>query len=280
MQFGTNDDRDISNLLANVYGGEDGHYIAFVNVFLCKALAALYKATDNATNWYVIISVGISFISLTTASYILMHRAKRFPAGAALTIIFVGALCESHYIVFQFTQNAALYVAVGAVLLADMLQETSRKGKLFRGIGGCVLMLMGSMLRYQSLYFTLPYLAMFAGYEVLFAHKDMPLLSWLKKNWKTLAVMCVSVLVAVGVRTANMAYYRSNPAALDYYEENAMRAELLDYGVPDYDENAEALMALGISREDLDMFANQSYLDRSEERRVGKECRSRWSPYH
>ena len=41
-----------------------------------------------------------------------------------------------------------------------------------------------------------------------------------------------------------------------------MRAELLDYGVPDYDENAEALMALGISREDLDMFANQSYLDK------------------
>ena len=24
----------------------------------------------------------------------------------------------------------------------------------------------------------------------------------------------------------------------------------------------------------------QSVLDRSEERRVGKECRSRWSPYH
>ena len=57
---------------------------------------------------------------------------------------------------------------------------------------------------------------------MLFAHKDMPLLSWLKKNWKTLAVMCISVLVAVGVRTANMAYYRSNPAALDYYEENAV----------------------------------------------------------
>ena len=24
----------------------------------------------------------------------------------------------------------------------------------------------------------------------------------------------------------------------------------------------------------------QSFLERSEERRVGKECRSRWSPYH
>src|SRR2546428_1213114 len=26
--------------------------------------------------------------------------------------------------------------------------------------------------------------------------------------------------------------------------------------------------------------ASPSFLDRSEERRVGKECRSRWSPYH
>ena len=26
--------------------------------------------------------------------------------------------------------------------------------------------------------------------------------------------------------------------------------------------------------------APQDYVDRSEERRVGKECRSRWSPYH
>ena len=27
-------------------------------------------------------------------------------------------------------------------------------------------------------------------------------------------------------------------------------------------------------------FAGAAGLDRSEERRVGKECRSRWSPYH
>ena len=28
------------------------------------------------------------------------------------------------------------------------------------------------------------------------------------------------------------------------------------------------------------MGSNKCTLDRSEERRVGKECRSRWSPYH
>ena len=31
---------------------------------------------------------------------------------------------------------------------------------------------------------------------------------------------------------------------------------------------------------DDDMDIQQSYPFRSEERRVGKECRSRWSPYH
>ena len=28
------------------------------------------------------------------------------------------------------------------------------------------------------------------------------------------------------------------------------------------------------------LFSGQSDYQRSEERRVGKECRSRWSPYH
>ena len=32
---------------------------------------------------------------------------------------------------------------------------------------------------------------------------------------------------------------------------------------------------LGLTREKMSELA-----DRSEERRVGKECRSRWSPYH
>ena len=30
----------------------------------------------------------------------------------------------------------------------------------------------------------------------------------------------------------------------------------------------------------LTRTAEKLYLSRSEERRVGKECRSRWSPYH
>src|SRR2546427_5011216 len=34
------------------------------------------------------------------------------------------------------------------------------------------------------------------------------------------------------------------------------------------------------ARDDLELAVLEDLADRSEERRVGKECRSRWSPYH
>ena len=39
------------------------------------------------------------------------------------------------------------------------------------------------------------------------------------------------------------------------------------------------LIATGIAEVDAVLFTHD-HADRSEERRVGKECRSRWSPYH
>src|SRR2546430_7519918 len=46
---------------------------------------------------------------------------------------------------------------------------------------------------------------------------------------------------------------------------------------------ADTAHAMGIqdrSNPQQSIFAGARYLARSEERRVGKECRSRWSPYH
>ena len=39
-------------------------------------------------------------------------------------------------------------------------------------------------------------------------------------------------------------------------------------------------LAVGSNIAPKSVFARKNYLLRSEERRVGKECRSRWSPYH
>jgi len=44
------------------------------------------------------------------------------------------------------------------------------------------------------------------------------------------------------------------------------------------EELAEKLTMQGVSVEGIEHLGKG--LERSEERRVGKECRSRWSPYH
>ena len=58
-------------------------------------------------------------------------------------------------------------------------------------------------------------------------------------------------------------------ANLEYYSE--LLDDMLEEGMTE----AEATAKLGSPSQ-----IAQSILQRSEERRVGKECRSRWSPYH
>ena len=43
---------------------------------------------------------------------------------------------------------------------------------------------------------------------------------------------------------------------------------------------AYGAMSKEVERGTVKMYARREMMDRSEERRVGKECRSRWSPYH
>ena len=46
-------------------------------------------------------------------------------------------------------------------------------------------------------------------------------------------------------------------------------------------DNADKAMRAALERKrKIIMQSKQIAYDRSEERRVGKECRSRWSPYH
>src|SRR3712207_9086659 len=49
-----------------------------------------------------------------------------------------------------------------------------------------------------------------------------------------------------------------------------------EVGITPFDERLPA----DASREDVVSVVERLNADRSEERRVGKECRSRWSPYH
>ena len=51
--------------------------------------------------------------------------------------------------------------------------------------------------------------------------------------------------------------------------------------VPEFTgENVPVAVATRVMKKDQQFIRQGIILGRSEERRVGKECRSRWSPYH
>src|SRR5256885_13671486 len=74
---------------------------------------------------------------------------------------------------------------------------------------------------------------------------------------------------------ANVQQLQSDGAALA-----AMVSQNSEYAL--YTQNREALqqVASGLNAYPAVAYVRFADRDRSEERRVGKECRSRWSPYH
>ena len=64
----------------------------------------------------------------------------------------------------------------------------------------------------------------------------------------------------------------------EYGDYDSTRKQIIDT-VEDVVRNSEKI-SLSDSELDAAFYSIVVMLDRSEERRVGKECRSRWSPYH
>lgn len=259
--FGTNDDRDISNILANVYAVENSYYITFVNVLLCRFFAVIYDLTGNAVNWYVLVSLVISFLSLTACSYLLLARSKHFFRGICLTVLLLICLFESHYVVFQFTQNAVLYACTGVLFLIDtfIYRESPRWPRFL--IGGFFL-LFGSMIRFQSVFFLLPGLCLFLFYEIFWGCRKKSVCHFFRENRKSIIALLVCFLLVFGMRGYHNYVFSSDPVLNEYNQANLMRAELLDYGLPFYEENKKAFAEMGLTKADLDLLESQCYLDR------------------
>src|SRR5256885_623888 len=103
------------------------------------------------------------------------------------------------------------------------------------------------------------------GRDSVFERKDIDPL--VKRAIYTTMIRCVSeVILSKGPRVLMVKAVRGYSKG--YWN--------IPGGFMDYGEGPEA----GAEREAMEEIGTEVALDRSEERRVGKECRSRWSPYH
>src|SRR2546430_7132900 len=85
-------------------------------------------------------------------------------------------------------------------------------------------------------------------------------------------------LTVTGVQTCALPIFPGRAAFLDGRGGSSMRLNFS--GVSEADIR-EGIRRLGeVVREQVDLYGTLTGVPRSEERRVGKERRSRWSPYH
>ena len=64
------------------------------------------------------------------------------------------------------------------------------------------------------------------------------------------------------------------------YELSDNAVVLLDHQLKVWNEEEKELEKIASDVYCLNVYKGDAFYARSEERRVGKECRSRWSPYH
>ena len=78
---------------------------------------------------------------------------------------------------------------------------------------------------------------------------------------------------------AAMRYTEARMTKLDQELVSDLDKETVDF-MPNYDNSLQEPSVLPSKIPNILINGSEGILLRSEERRVGKECRSRWSPYH
>lgn len=263
MRLESLDDRMIADLLAGVYGAGQGCVTPIVSIALARPLAWLYAVTRNLVNWYAVLSVGLSFASITALCIMLLRRTRRSWMGVALCALLVAWLSRGHYLSIHYARNAALYAAAGAMLLVDALYGRGRAVSWRLVVAGVCLVVAGSLLYFPGALIALPCFALVLAYEIIAHAAKGGLFASLRGRLPAIAAVLLCALLVIGLRAVHLRACEADPQFSAYLESERLRADVLDGEAPDFNANRDAIRAAGLSRDDYYLLTRQAFLDRS-----------------
>lgn len=251
-RFETNDD----NYMASILYGASGEYssrLVFVNIVIGKILKTLLQLIPGVY-WYTIFHYAVMFAAFVVIFYVLFEvlgiRLGMLMNGI-LSIFFV----YEAYVYIQFSKTAGISVVAGMILIFYALEKDEKyAGELLAAI---TLILLGSMIRFSVFEMLL---VVFFGVGLFQCVKELKQ-SNLRKIGKYVAWFVCVFIICFGFRFFDNWAYNSVPEWQEYRTFNALRANLLDYGFPDYEENVELYNDLAITADDLEMYRNWDFAD-------------------
>lgn len=245
--YGSNDEFSLAAIASGAYGDYTWYFI-YLHSGFAWILRAFYTILPGI-NWYTLVMYGLLFLSLTLIGCTWIRRSEK--TGWILSVMLVLACVQPLYVEMQYTKTAAVVSTAGYVLLfcagRRRQDESDRPGLMTPG-AGIVLLLLGSWIRFQA--FGMVSLAAFGLWLAL------GWTAWKEKSWKTFlkrdCMPCVIAFVLVfgSIAAEDLIVYRSGTPEAHYKEYDRARQQLLDYGVPEWDEYQEEYEALGLTRTD------------------------------
>ena len=293
VYFETNDDETLNLLLAGAYG-ERTSFLIFQNIIIGRIISFLFSVVPSV-NWYLGLMLAANTIAVFLICAALSSRLDL--TGTVLTSLLINfTLGHDFYEELQFTRNASLYVAAGALMLLWAWTKLRDKAgfPLPQVMAGSLFFALGYMVRDNSFFAVLPFIALVFVWEMVLAcsgrgrigrgegdrggdlkergirnepgghgeHGGRSEIIGFKDAFiGAVKVWILPLILLAAVYLVNGMAYRSDPKWRDSKVYNDVRSELLDFGLPSYEENREEMEALGIDDTDLRLLGAWCYAD-------------------
>lgn len=254
MKFESNDDNSMARMAYGMIGEYETHLV-FINVFVGQCLKLMLTLFPGIP-WYTVFQLCLVWISFFTIVYLIF---KRFGIKGGLLPVFllIAGYGIQFFVKIQFSKTAGISTLAGVLLLFDGVNTEERFARIRRFVAAGVLTIAGSMYRFNL--FGMILLAL-CGVGVGLVWKPL-----IQKNWKRLLQICLPFVVVFGLcfgfRVYDLRSYQCSEDWAAYKEFNSLRAQLMDYGFPDYEENRELYESLDISEADLEIYKGWDFAD-------------------
>lgn len=246
-RYETNDDTTLAQIAHgsfSTYGGYNSHLV-FINILWGRFIKLLLTVFP-CVPWYALAQIVIVGVSFWVITWMMLRSLGVFFGGFSAALLW-NLFGYQYFTCIQFSKTAGIAVTAG--LLMVFLCFTEKRHWSQYVIGGA-LILLGSFYRFRVFEMLL---ALWFGVGVYYL---LPILKERdgKKIKKLVGIFVLIIVLCFACEVVDGLLYARVPAWKEYVEYNNLRAELMDYGFPDYEENQALYESLGISAEDLNQY--------------------------
>lgn len=252
------DDYDMTNIL---YGGMNGQYSPFImysNYIWGRILVFLMELFPTVS-WFFLSQYLLMYSANIFIGYIAINDNK---CKMPLFIVYLFVFSYEFYMRITFSKTAGFLIFSGLFFILYYIERNKNKLVFIIGV---FYIFVGLLIR-NSFYMLMLVIMFptFINYLICADKREM------KRGISCfIIVVVIGYILSWGLKTYNVNIYKNDELWNQYLENNSVRASLIDFGIPNYEEYKEEYQAIGVSENDYKLWF--SYNFRCDEDRLDDE---------